>query len=95
LSRILEQGQQQLDFMIKRIRHQKNAIEQQQTQLDQLKRRFTANSCSKSLRATKNAKANLAPSSEEISPNSTNRFKTDKTSSTRHCSCPRFTAKPP
>jgi len=38
--RILEQGQQQLDFMTKRIRHPRERIEQQQTQLDQLKRRL-------------------------------------------------------
>jgi exodeoxyribonuclease VII large subunit len=40
MSRILEQSQQQLDFMIKRIRHPKERIDQQQTQLDQLKRRL-------------------------------------------------------
>ena len=40
MSRILEQSQQQLDFMIKRIRHPKERIEQQQNQLDQLKRRL-------------------------------------------------------
>lgn len=40
MSRILEQNQQQLDFMIKRIRHPKERIEQQQSQLDQLKRRL-------------------------------------------------------
>jgi len=40
MSRILEQSQQQLDFLTKRIRHPKERIDQQQTQLDQLKRRL-------------------------------------------------------
>ena len=40
MSRILEQSQQQLDFMAKRIRHPKERIEQQQNQLEQLKRRL-------------------------------------------------------
>jgi exodeoxyribonuclease VII large subunit len=40
MSRILEQSQQQLDFMIKRIRHPTERIEQQQNQLEQLKRRL-------------------------------------------------------
>lgn len=40
MSRILEQSQQQLDFMTKRIRHPKERIEQQQNQLEQLKRRL-------------------------------------------------------
>ncbi|MGO3346189.1 MAG: exodeoxyribonuclease VII large subunit [Marinomonas sp.] len=40
MSRILEQSQQQLDFMIKRIRHPKERIDQQKNQLDQLKRRL-------------------------------------------------------
>ncbi len=40
MSRILEQCQQQLDFMTKRIRHPKERIEQQQNQLEQLKRRL-------------------------------------------------------
>ncbi|MEL0614859.1 exodeoxyribonuclease VII large subunit [Marinomonas arenicola] len=40
MSRILEQSQQQLDFMIKRIRHPKERIDQQQNQLDQFKRRL-------------------------------------------------------
>lgn len=40
MSRILEQSQQQLDFLTKRIRHPKERIDQQQNQLDQLKRRL-------------------------------------------------------
>lgn len=40
MSRILEQSQQQLDFLTRRIRHPKERIDQQQNQLDQLKRRL-------------------------------------------------------
>ena len=40
ISRILEQNQQQLDFLTRRIRHPKERIDQQQNQLDQLKHRL-------------------------------------------------------
>ncbi|MEP3351472.1 MAG: exodeoxyribonuclease VII large subunit [Marinomonas sp.] len=43
ISRILEQCQQQLDFTTKRIRHPKERIEQQQSQLNQLMHRLQQN----------------------------------------------------
>jgi exodeoxyribonuclease VII large subunit len=43
MSRILEQSQQQLDFTTKRIRHPKERIDQQQSQLNQLMHRLQQN----------------------------------------------------
>ncbi|PYF82492.1 exodeoxyribonuclease VII large subunit [Marinomonas alcarazii] len=67
MSRILEQSQQQLDFMIKRIRHPKERIEQQQNQLDQLKRRLQ-HSMQRKVLEQQTQTANLAHRLERNSP---------------------------
>lgn len=67
MSRILEQSQQQLDFMIKRIRHPKERIEQQQIQLDQLKRRLQQ-SMQRKVIEQQTQTANLAHRLERNSP---------------------------
>lgn len=67
MSRILEQCQQQLDFMTKRIRHPKERIEQQQNQLEQLKRRLQQSMQRKVLEKQAQT-ANLAHRLERNSP---------------------------
>lgn len=67
MSRILEQSQQQLDFMTKRIRHPKERIEQQQTQLNQLKHRLQQ-SMQRKVLEQQNHTANLAHRLERNSP---------------------------
>lgn len=67
MSRILEQSQQQLDFMTKRIRHPKERIEQQQNQLEQLKRRLQQ-SMQRKVLEQQTQTANLAHRLEKNSP---------------------------
>ncbi|SHG68346.1 Exodeoxyribonuclease VII large subunit [Marinomonas polaris DSM 16579] len=67
MSRILEQCQQQLDFMTKRIRHPKERIEQQQNQLEQLKRRLQQ-SMQRKVLEQQTQTANLAHRLERNSP---------------------------
>ena len=67
MSRILEQSQQQLDFMTKRIRHPKERIEQQQNQLEQLKRRLQQ-SMQRKVLEQQTKTANLAHRLEKIAP---------------------------
>ena len=67
MSRILEQSQQQLDFMTKRIRHPKERIEQQQNQLEQLKRRLQQ-SMQRKVLEQQTQTANLAQRLERNNP---------------------------
>lgn len=67
MSRILEQSQQQLDFMTKRIRHPKERIEQQQNQLNQLKHRLQQ-SMQRKVLEQQNHTANLVHRLERNSP---------------------------
>lgn len=67
MSRLLEQSQQQLDFMNKRIRHPKERIGQQQNELNQLRRRL-AHSIQRTLSEQKLMTTNLFHRLENSSP---------------------------
>lgn len=67
MSRILEQSQQQLDFATKRIRHPKERIDQQQSQLNQLMHRLQQN-IQRKVSEQKIQTSNLAHRLERNSP---------------------------